>query len=208
MSKGAYSKSARWYDIVIEPLVGVLRTAGLRMFPPHEGMSVLDIGCGTGTHLNIYRKAGCRSFGIDLSPAMLNVAQKKVGDLTRGDASRMPFPDESFDLVTAMLIFHEMPPALRAPVLAQARRVTKGSGRLLIIDYHRGPVRLPEGWLFKTVITLMENLAGGDHARNYQSFIANRGLEPLLAESGLLVDEKRIVGGGTIGLHLLHPNHL
>lgn len=204
MNKGAYSKSARWYDVVIEPLVGALRTAGLRMSPSHEGMSVLDIGCGTGTHLNIYRKAGCRSFGIDLSPAMLNVAQKKVGDLTRGDASRMPFPDESFDLVTAMLIFHEMPAALRAPVLAQARRVTKRSGRLLIIDYHRGPVRFPEGWLFKTIITLMENLAGGDHARNYRSFMANRGLEPLLAESGLLVDEKKTVGGGTIGLYLLH----
>jgi ubiquinone/menaquinone biosynthesis C-methylase UbiE len=118
----------------------------------------------------------------------------------------MPFPNESFDLVTAMLMFHEMPAALRAPVLAQARRVTKRSGRLLIIDYYRGPVRFPEGRLSKTVITLIENLAGGDHARNYQSFMANRGLEPLLAKSGLLVDEKKIVGGGTMGLYLLRPD--
>lgn len=208
MSKVAYVKSAEWYDTFIEPLVRTLRATGLTMFPPHRSMSVLDIGCGTGTHLSLYQKAGCKTFGIDLSPAMLNVARKKLGvaalaALTLGDASRMPFPDESFDLVTAMLMFHAMPAALRSPVLNEAKRVVKRSGRFLVIDYHLGPIRFPEGWFPKTLIASIEFLAGGEHFRNYRDFMANTGLAPLIAENGLLIDKQKIVGGGTIGLYLL-----
>jgi ubiquinone/menaquinone biosynthesis C-methylase UbiE len=202
----AYAASAQWYDLVIEPLIRRLRVTGLEMFPPRKGMAVLDIGCGTGTHLGVYAQAGCRVYGVDLSPAMLSVAQNKVGEVTLGDASRMPFPDNSFDLVTAMLMFHEMDRALRSPVMNDARRVVKGSGRLLFIDYHPGSVSFPEGWLHKAVITLIENLASQEHSRNYRSFMANGGLEPLLAKNRLRTVKKRIVGGGTMSLHLLRPS--
>jgi ubiquinone/menaquinone biosynthesis C-methylase UbiE len=205
MSKRSYIKSAQWYDLVIEPLVRRLRIISLGVFPPRRGMAVLDMGCGTGTHLNLYRKAGCRVFGLDLSSAMLNVAQEKIENLVLGDASRMPFPDGSFDLVTAMLVFHEMPASLRLPVLRDAKRVVKRDGRLLIIDYHPGPVHHPEGWLHKTVITTIENLVGLEHSSNYRSFMANGGLAPLIDQNGLLVDKTRVVGGGTMGLYLLQP---
>jgi ubiquinone/menaquinone biosynthesis C-methylase UbiE len=203
--KSAYNKSARWYDILIEPLVRTLRTTGLAMFPPHAGLSVLDIGCGTGSHLRLYQQAGCRTFGIDLSSAMLRVARHKVGALTLGDAARMPFADASFDLITASLVFHEMPAALRAPVLREAGRVVKKDGRFLVTDYHFGPIRFPEGWFFKNLVATIEWLAGGEHFRNYRHFMAHGGLAPLVAENGLLVDGQKIVGGGTIGLYLLRP---
>jgi ubiquinone/menaquinone biosynthesis C-methylase UbiE len=212
MSKVAYMKSARWYDILIEPLIRTLRTTGLATFPPRKGMTVLDIGCGTGSHLSLYQKAGCKTFGIDLSPAMLNVARQKLGAtapaaLTQGDASRMPFPDESFDLVTATLMFHEMPAALRSPVMGEAKRVVKKDGRFLVTDYHLGAIRFPEGWFTKALITCIESLASEDHSRNYRNFMANAGLAPLIAENGLLVDKQKIVGGGTIRLYLLRTNH-
>lgn len=212
MDKVAYAKSARWYDTVIEPLVRTLRVIGLTMFPPRQGMSVLDIGCGTGTHLFFYQEAGCKTFGVDLSPAMLNVARQKLGTaapaaLTLGDASRMPFPDGSFDLVTATLMFHEMPAALRSPVMGEAKRVVKKHGRFLVTDYHPGAIRFPEGWFTKTLITCIESLASEDHSRNYRDFMAHTGLAPLIAENGLLVDKQRIVGGGTIGLYLLRTDH-
>jgi ubiquinone/menaquinone biosynthesis C-methylase UbiE len=203
MSKGACTKSARWYDIFIEPLIKTLRTTSLATFPPRAGLSVLDMGCGTGSHLSLYRKTGCKTFGIDLSPAMLNVARKKLGNLVQGDASRMPFPDESFDLVTATLMFHEMPAALRSPVMGEAKRVVKKDGRFLVTDYHPGPARFPVGWFTKALITCIESLASGDHSRNYRSFMGNAGLAPLIAENGLLIDKQEIVGGGTIGLYLL-----
>jgi ubiquinone/menaquinone biosynthesis C-methylase UbiE len=209
MSKRAYAKSANWYDLVIEPLVRTLRTTGLTLFPPAAGMSVLDIGCGTGTHLGIYQQAGCRVYGIDLSPAMLNVAQAKLAGqagLCLGDGSRMPFTGESFDLITAMLAFHEMPALLRHPVISEAKRVMKKNGRFLVIDYHPGPIRFPAGWLYKTVIASIEFLAGGEHYANYRGFLANGGLAPLLTGSSLVVDDQKVVGGGTIGLYLLRPS--
>jgi ubiquinone/menaquinone biosynthesis C-methylase UbiE len=211
MGKSAYTKSARWYDILIEPLIRTLRTIGLAMFPPRAGLSVFDIGCGTGSHLSLYQKAGCKTFGIDLSPAMLNAARRKLtataqAALIQGDASRMPFPDESFDLATATLTFHEMPAALRALVVGEAKRVLKRDGRLLVTDYHPGPIRFPEGWFAKTLITIIEALATEDHTRNYRDFMAHGGLAPLIADNDLLVDEHKIVGGGTIGLYLLRQS--
>jgi ubiquinone/menaquinone biosynthesis C-methylase UbiE len=211
MSKGAYTKPARWYDTLIEPLIGTLRTTGLAMFPPRAGLSVLDVGCGTGSHLSLYQKSGCRTFGIDLSPAMLSVARQKLSatipaTLAQGDASRTPFLDNSFDLVTATLALHEMPAALRAPVVNEVQRVVKRDGRMLITDYHPGPIRFPEGWFTKALITIIESLASADHSRNYRDFMAHGGLAPLIAENGLLVDAQKIVGGGTIGLYLLRQS--
>ncbi len=47
----------------------------MKVYPPKEGMLVLDVGCGTGTNLSLYHEAGCSVFGIDSSPAMLAEAK-------------------------------------------------------------------------------------------------------------------------------------
>jgi ubiquinone/menaquinone biosynthesis C-methylase UbiE len=81
--------------MLVEPLVSHLRAIGMRMSLPQKGMLVLDIGCGTGTQLHLYRKAGCQAFGIDTSSAMLAVARQKLGgdaELRLGDACQMPYP--------------------------------------------------------------------------------------------------------------------
>jgi ubiquinone/menaquinone biosynthesis C-methylase UbiE len=209
ISGDPYAKKAKGYDACVEPLVRQLRVMGMKMHPCDEGMSVLDIGCGTGTHLEIYHKAGCKVVGIDASSSMLEVARSKLtgrAELHLGDASHMPFPHESFDLVLAMFILHEIPVSIRSLVINEAKRVTKKSGRFLVIDYHPGPFRFPEGWLFKMVILFMEISVGRVHFRNYRNFMANGGLRPLIGENVLAIDRERIVGGGTIGLYLLRPD--
>ena len=69
--RDAYRRAARWYDRVFGGLNVGLRGLGLKMFPPHEGMDVLDVGCGTGIQLAGYQQARCRVSGIDASSAML-----------------------------------------------------------------------------------------------------------------------------------------
>jgi ubiquinone/menaquinone biosynthesis C-methylase UbiE len=59
MKADPYKKSAAKYDTFVEPFNKALRQIGLKLYPPKKGMRVLDVGCGTGTTLQLYQKAGC-----------------------------------------------------------------------------------------------------------------------------------------------------
>ena len=206
MSKDPYEKSAKMYDKYVEPSIAVLRQIGLYICPPQKGMQVLDIGCGTGTNLRLYHEAGCDVFGIDLSPAMVQVAQMKLGDhaeIRLGDATGLPYSDYSFDLVTGFLTLHEMPNQIRSTVLSEMVRVMKPDGRILLTDYHPGPIRFPKGWMYKAVILFFEIMAGREHFRAYRDFLSRNGLEPLISSQSLKVEIKKILSGGTVALFLL-----
>lgn len=170
-------------------------------------MSVLDVGCGTGTHLDLYQSAGCEVFGIDSSPAMLDVARHKLGpqaELHQGDAAHMPYENGTFDLVMVTLTLHEMPPQTRSAVLDEMTRVLKPGGRILVIDYHPGPLRFPKGWFTKALITIIEFLAGWEHFRNQRHFLRSGGAPTLADQHGLSISESKIVTGGNLGLYLLN----
>ena len=196
-----YRRTARFYDALVEPPNAVLRKIGLKICPPRAGMKVLEVGCGTGTNLSLYENARCDVFGIDLSPAMLEVARRKLGeraDLRLADAAELPYADDSFDLVTAFLTLHEMPSATRTAVMAQMVRVVNQDGRLVLIDYRSGPIRFPKGWFFKAFIVSMEVAAGREHFHNYRDFLAREGLPGLISAYGLLVETEKVVSAGNM----------
>jgi demethylmenaquinone methyltransferase/2-methoxy-6-polyprenyl-1,4-benzoquinol methylase len=159
-----------------------------------------------GTQLVLYQEAGCRAFGIDLSPAMLAVAQPKLGlgaSLQVGDAARMPYADGAFDLLTAVLLLHEMPAQVRTASVQEFRRVVKPGGRMLIVDHHTGPYPFPRGWLRKLVLTLLEMAGGREHYMNYRDFLARGGLPALIEAQGLAVARIRLVQNGSQVSYLL-----
>lgn len=208
MKPDAYRFHASVYDRLYEPAAKKLRNMGLAMFPPQEGLSILDVGCGTGTQLALYQKAGCKLCGVDLSPAMLAVARHKLGenaDLHLEDASRMTFADGTFDLVMTILTLHEMPPQLRSAVLQECKRVVKPDGRVMLMDYHFGPHPFPLGWVWKLMVTLMEISAGREHYAHYRDFIARRGLEALITEQHFTVENCFITESGVAALYFLKP---
>ena len=208
MSNDPYNKIAKKYDRYVEPSIGVLRQIGMKMYAPKEGIHVLDVGCGTGTNLMLYHEAGCKVFGIDLSPAMVEVAQKKLGNRANirvGDASKMPYADDSFDLVTGLFTLHEMPSGIRPAVISEIARVVRPDGRILLIDYHLGPIRFPKGWMYKAIILFFEIMAGREHFRNYRDFLSRSCLPNLIPTKNLVVLKKKIVTGGNIALFLLTP---
>jgi ubiquinone/menaquinone biosynthesis C-methylase UbiE len=144
-----YRKFAPGFDRFAEPYLRSLRKAGLAFYPPRAGMKVLDIGCGTGTLLQHYQRAGCEIFGIDVSPSMFAVAQQKLGSsatLHFGSAAAMPWPDATFELIVSSMMFHEVSDDLRAAILADAKRVLKPDGVMVITDFHSGPISFPGGW--------------------------------------------------------------
>ncbi len=203
MIEDPYKKSAQFYDAFVEPFTIVLRNNILKMNPPEKGMHVLEVGCGTGINLQFYQKFGCSVYGIDLSPSMVGFARKKFGrqvDIKLENASRMSYPRDFFDLVIAMLTLHEMPDSIRPLVMNEMVRVMKKNGRLLLVDFHPGPISFPQGWLSKIIILFFEKAAGKEHYQNYKNFIAAKGLPPLIKQNNLYIRQKRIVSGGNLAL--------
>jgi len=200
-----YRLAAPVYDLIFERMNRGLRAVALKLVPPSPGQTVLDIGCGTGLHLALYQERGCAAFGIDPSEAMLRQASRRLGDhLCRGDATALPFAAGTFDLVTTTLVLHEMSPEVRRAVLAEAARVLRPDGRLLVIDFNPGPARPLKGWLVRAFIRTAERVAGERHHKNYRQFIASGGL-PALAGGSLALEQQKIVGGGNMGIYVLRP---
>lgn len=77
----------------------------LRLLQPVRGERVLDIGCGTGRHLNMFLNMGLDITGLDASPYMLEIARRRLGsraELHQGFAQDLPFEDNSFNVATLM----------------------------------------------------------------------------------------------------------
>lgn len=206
MDDDPYRRVAGIYDRLFEPLNRGLRQLGLRMFPLEQGQKVLDVGCGTGVHLDLYRKSRCELYGIDSSPSMLDVARARLGeeaDLRLSDATNMPYESDTFDLVLCMLALHEMDQPERMSVISEMKRVLKADGRILLIDFHAGPALPLKGWITKPIIFLSEVAAGRRHFRNYRNFISIRGLPTLIEENRLTEEQRKVVAGGTLALHLV-----
>ena len=211
MKEDPYNKWARKYDFFVEPFNKTLRQIGLGLHPPVAGMNVLDVGCGTGTTLNHFHKAGCNVFGIDSSPAMLSVSKTKLGsgaNLLLGDASNMEYPSDFFDMIISMMTLHEMPPTVRSGVLDEMIRVLKKDGRILIIDYHPSNQIFPKGWMHKSVKFFFETMAGLEHFRNFRHFIATDGIPGLVEARNLDIEKSKIVSSGNLGIFLLRLNKL
>lgn len=204
--KDAYRHIAGVYDRLFDNMNKGLRLAGIRVFRPKKGMNILDVGCGTGTHLELYQRYECSLYGIDLSPSMLKVARARLGDLAQlelGDATNMPYENHKFDLIFSMLSLHEMTPQTRSGVLSEMKRVLKDDGHILLIDYQPGPYQPLQGWISKVIIFFFELAAGGEHFKNYRQFIATKGLSALVTQNRLEVEKQNILAGGTFAVFLV-----
>ncbi|AZH24932.1 class I SAM-dependent methyltransferase [Haloplanus aerogenes] len=107
------------------------KRAVLEALNPLEDRSVLEIACGTGRFTVMLAERGADIVGLDISSAMMAEGRKKARaagvadriEFLRGDAARLPFPDNHFDTVFAMRFFHlaDTP----AKFLAEMCRVSK-----------------------------------------------------------------------------------
>jgi len=123
---------ARGYDNWLQTQAGRYidgREKGLMLdlIAPRGGERVLDVGCGTGDHLLLFRRKGCDVTGIDPSPPMLKRAREKLGnraDFHLGCAEDLPFSDNEFDIVTLITSLEFTHDPDRA--IAEAIRVCRG----------------------------------------------------------------------------------
>jgi ubiquinone/menaquinone biosynthesis C-methylase UbiE len=177
-----YDAEASGYDREIAFFEKVLFAGGREWVCSRARGDVLELAAGTGRNFTYY-PAGVRLTAIELSPAMLELARRRARDAGRevdlrvGDAQALPFPDESYDTVTCTLALCTIPDDRVA--VAEAKRVLRPGGRLLLLEHVRSPRRT-----IRAAQTLLDPLAvrfKGDH-------IAREPLEHLTAE-GFAIDE-------------------
>lgn len=97
---------------------------------------VLDVGCNSGEFMKLLQdKRECKVVGVDVSQVALEKATEKGLSVLNCDATKLPFEDESFDVVTCMeVLVHLHNPVA---VLGEIRRVLKKGGLLLGSVPHR-----------------------------------------------------------------------
>lgn len=108
------------------------------------GDKVLEIGCGTGTLAVLCAEKGASVFGFDMSSRMLGIAKKKIREKNLGDRVEIAemgaiemdkaFASETFDKVVSTLVFSELYSDEQKYVLAEAYRVLKHGGLIVIAD--------------------------------------------------------------------------
>jgi ubiquinone/menaquinone biosynthesis C-methylase UbiE len=143
-------RSAELYDVGVEFLFGgtadVMRRQVLPPIVAHargraRPLSVLEIACGTGrAGAQLVRALPAASYtGVDISPYYIEVARERLAGsgraaLVTANAEALPLPDESFDAVFSVYLFHELPRNARRKVWSEMRRVLRPGGCLVIED--------------------------------------------------------------------------
>ena len=97
--------------------------------------------------------------------------------MIEGDASALPFPDNSFDTVMAVFGLHEVPTAVRLDAVRESARVLAPGGRFVIVDLDRPPLT---GLFIDAYFLVMEPA----HARE----VCGTGLTDLLSTNGFTID--------------------
>jgi len=201
--KEDYDFSASIYDPLLYLAINPIRLAVMDELSQHKDSSILDLCCGTGNQLKLLSKSGFKNLHcLDLSKAMLKVAEKGGHPIKiyHKDATETNFDDAVFDIVMLSFAIHEKDRETQEKLIAEAHRLLKEDGAILIIDFSFDEKTKKLG---KMGIDFIERMAGGEHYLNFKGYIANGGLESLIKADKfeLVKDSRRGFNGVTISTY-------
>jgi SAM-dependent methyltransferase len=98
------------------------------------GRDVLDVGCNTGYGTMRFTPVACRVVGVDVSPRAIEAARDRAVDgrpeFVLSGGFDLPFPDESFDLVTSFQVLEHVPDPM--VFLSELARVARPGGQIVL----------------------------------------------------------------------------
>jgi ubiquinone/menaquinone biosynthesis C-methylase UbiE len=169
---------------------GKLRDAALADLGSTVQGSTLQVACAYGNLTPKLRERlapDARLDVVDILPIQLKNLGKKLPpdprvELLHGDSSSLACPEASYDQVLLFFLLHEQPEAVRRGTLAEALRVVKPGGKVVIVDYHR-----PSRWhlmrpLMRLVFRKLEPYAMDLWNHEIQDFIPQRLQPPSMAK--------------------------
>ena len=110
-------------------------------FNEHPGERLLEVGCGMGTDLLQFARGGAICTGVDLTPRSIEISRHRFklygvpGAFLIADGERLPFPDNSFDVVYSNGVLHHTPDTEGA--VQEIHRVLRPGGIAKVMLYYR-----------------------------------------------------------------------
>lgn len=148
------------------------RVAKLTQAKPGE--RALDLCCGTGDIAFVIAQRGAETTGLDFSAKMLEVAAQRHAraslpnlNFIQGDAQQIPFPENSFEVVTEGYGLRNLTSWERG--LEEMHRVAKPDGRLVVLDFGKPPNALWR-WIYFTHLRISVPLIGLLFCGNAQAY--------------------------------------
>jgi len=134
--------------------MGPLYDVVLKALALAPGAQLLDIGCASGIFCQRAVNNGVTATGLDLCRTLVGYACQQVPSVRfyEGDMESLPFPNESFDVVTGLNVFYYASSPLRA--LREAYRVLRPGGRLVVSSWGNTD-RCDAGGIIRKLNTLM-----------------------------------------------------
>lgn len=205
------------YDLTNDVLSGGLapswRVRTRKALAPKPGMQILDVACGTGTVTRLLADHGATVTGIDFSPGMIGEGIRRHGDHPRitfqqGDATELPFDDNTFDATTVSFGIRNVQEPQRA--LAEMLRVTKPGGRIVVCEFST-PTTAALRWAYdmymNVVMPTVVKLVSSDPDaydylfRSIQDWPDQRTFAGWLRAAGYEHVAHRNLTGGIVALH-------
>jgi ubiquinone/menaquinone biosynthesis C-methylase UbiE len=105
---------------------------------PLRELSLLDVGCGTGTTDQVLAPRVRSLHGVDVSEEMLFKARKNVpgAEFSWYDGEKLPFGDGTFDVVVAICVLHHVPKSQRFKVVSEMVRVGRQEGVVAVFEHN------------------------------------------------------------------------
>ena len=128
----------------------------MNMLPLNTFDSVLEIGCGNGNGTKLIKKHfhPLHITAIDLDEKMIQIARRTIHDETITfqvmDASKLDFPNESFDAIFDFGMIHHIPNW--KDCIGELRRVLKGGGKLILEEYSLDTFSGFPGLLYRSLL--------------------------------------------------------
>jgi len=166
------------YDLAFNPVLHRVHNSIVSLAKKYNCHSIIDLGSGTGAQARVLSHHGFSVTGVDASPEMIVVSQKKSPDsitFIKDDIRFISFKEKSFDAANICLVLHPNSFQAIIQILDKAKSLIKPEGVIFITDYGQG-TRF-SGRIANLIIRIIESCAQQDHRVNYYSFMSEKGVD-------------------------------